>query len=215
MSDEHDVRPVVESIGESIPQPVAEPAVSSGGFSFSDPRAWLPVVLLLAVVAGLAYYASTLAAKSDALQRQLDAAVQDSKESRQVAADAEATEAVHRTMAIVTAGDMRQLDLLGQPAAPAARARVFWSRPHGLLFTSTSLPPLPSSKVYQVWVLLEGNAPFNAGLLTPNEDGAATVIYSTPADIAPPTGFAVSLETGEAAAPTASAIVLVGDLRER
>jgi len=203
MSDEHDVRPV------------AAPVVSTGGFSFSDPRVWLPLVLLLAVASGLAYYASTLAEKRDALQRQLDAALQDSKASRQVAANAEeATEAVHRTMAIVTASDMTQLNLSGQSAAPTARARVFWSRQHGLVFTSASLPPVPKGKVYQVWVLSAGNAPFNAGVLTPNEDGAATVIYSTPPDIAPPTGFAVSLETGDAAAPTSSAIFLVGDLRD-
>ena len=211
MSEEHDVRPVAESSAEPIP----EPMVSSGGFSFSDPRAWLPIVLLLALAAGLAYYASTLAEQRDSLQRQLDATVQDSKESKQAAAHAEeATEAVHRTMAIVTASDMTQLDLSGQRAAPTARARVFWSRPHGLLFTSTSLPPVPSGKVYQVWVLSAENPPFNAGVLTPNSDGAATIIYSTPPDIAQPTGFAVSLETGEAAEPTSSAIFLVGDLRE-
>ena len=126
----------------------------------------------------------------------------------------EASEAVHRTMAIVTAADMRQVDLFGQSAAPASRARVFWSRQHGLVFTSTSLSPLPKGKVYQVWVLSAGKAPFNAGLLTPNEAGAATVIYSTPPDIAQPTGMAVSLETGEAASPTSNAIFLIGNLRD-
>ena len=202
MSDEDEVIPVVE------------PVVSSGGFPFSDPRAWLPAVLLLALAAGLAYYARTLDEKSAALQRRLDAAVQDAEDSRQIAANAEeATEAVHRTMAIVTAADMRQLDLFGQSAAPASRARVFWSRQHGLVFTSTSLPPLPKGKVYQVWVLSAGKAPFHAGLLSPNEAGAATVIYSTPPDIAP-TGMAVSLETGEAASPTSNAIFLIGNLRD-
>ena len=202
MSDEDEVIPVVE------------PVVSSGGFPFSDPRAWLPAVLLLALAAGLAYYARTLDEKSAALQRRLDAAVQDAEDSRQIAANAEeATEAVHRTMAIVTAADMRQLDLFGQSAAPASRARVFWSRQHGLVFTTTSLPPVPQGKVYQVWVLSAGKAPFNAGLLTPNEAGAATVIYSTPPDIAP-TGMAVSLETGEAASPTSNAIFLIGNLRD-
>ena len=203
MSDEHDVRPV------------AAPVVSSGGFPFSDPRAWLPAVLLLALAAGLAYYARTLDEKSASLQRRLDAAVQETEKSRQIAANAEeATEAVHRTMAIVTAADMRQLDLFGQSAAPASRARVFWSRQHGLVFTSTSLPPLPKGKVYQVWVLSAGKAPFHAGLLSPNEAGAATVIYSTPPDIAQPTGMAVSLETGEAASPTSNAIFLIGNLRD-
>ena len=82
-----------------------------------------------------------------------------------------------------------------------------------LLFTSTSLPKLPQGKVYQVWVLSARDAPFSAGLLVPNDAGAATVIYPTPADIPPPTGVAVSLEREEAAAPTASAIILIGDLR--
>jgi hypothetical protein len=55
MSDEDDVRAV------------AEPVVRSGGFPFSDPRAWLPAVLLLALVAGLAYYARTLDQKNASL----------------------------------------------------------------------------------------------------------------------------------------------------
>ena len=75
------------------------------------------------------------------------------------------------------------------------------------------MPKLPKGKVYQVWVLSAGNAPLSAGLLIPNDAGAATIIYPTPPDMPPPTGVAVSLEQQEAVSPTASAIILIGDLR--
>lgn len=198
--------------------PEPEPPVPSGGFSYADPRAWVPIVLLLLAIGGLGFYARTLHDRADALQRRLDDAAQQAPSSPasspSAAANAgAAAEAVERTMAIVTAPTMTQLDLLGQSAAPTARARVFISREHGLLFTSTSLPKLPSGKVYQVWVLSAGNAPFSAGLLVPNEAGAATIIYPLPPDMPLPTGVAVSLEQEEAVSPTASAIILIGDLR--
>ena len=208
MNDEHDVRPEADS-GEA-----ESSTVKSGGFSYADPRAWLPIALLLLLAVGLGLYVQTLHGTIESLQRQLDAAPQETNAPSPTVADPdEAAEAVTRTMAIVTAPTMTHLDLAGQSTAPSARARVFWSREQGLLFTSTSLPKLPPGKVYQVWVLSARDAPFSAGLLVPNDAGAATVIYPTPADIPPPTGVAVSLEQEEAAAPTASAIILIGDLR--
>ena len=194
-------------------EPEAEPAVQSGGFSYADPRAWLPIVLLLLLIGGLGLYARTLHDRAGELQSRLDAARQETEKSPPAADAGDAAEAVERTLAIVTAPTMTHLDLAGQSAAPSARARVFASREHGLLFTSTSLPPLPKGRVYQVWVLSARDAPFSAGLLVPNEAGAATVIYPTPADMPPLTGVAVSLEREEAASPTATAIILIGDLR--
>ena len=204
------------SLSPESPEP--EAAAPPGGFSYADPRAWPPIVLLMLVIGGLGFYAQRLHDRADALQRSLDAARQEAASSPPApsppAADAgDAAEAVERTMAIVTAPTMTQLDLLGQSAAPTARARVFISREHGLLFTSTSLPKLPRGKVYQVWVLSAGNAPLSAGLLVPNEAGAATIIYPTPPDMPLPTGVAVSLEQEEAISPTTSAIILIGDLR--
>lgn len=198
--------------------PAPEAVVPPGKFSYADPRAWLPIVLLLLVIGGLGLYARTLHEQAEALQRRLDEAGQQASSqaasSPAAATDrGDAAEAVERTMEIVTAPTMTQLDLLGQSAAPNARARVFISREHGLLFTSTSLPKLPKGKVYQVWVLSAGNAPLSAGLLIPNDAGAATIIYPTPPDMPPPTGVAVSLEQQEAVSPTASAIILIGDLR--
>lgn len=199
--------------GGLSPQP--EAAAPSSGFSYADPRALLPIVLLLLVIGGLGFYVLTLHDRIEVLQRGLDDAPQETGTSQAaaVANPDDAAEAVARTMAIVTAPTMTQLDLAGQSAAPSARARVFMSREHGLLFTSTTLPKLPQGKVYQVWVLSEGNAPLSAGLLVPNDAGAATVIYPTPADMPQPTGVAVSLEQDEAASPTTSAIILIGDLR--
>ena len=69
------------------------------------------------------------------------------------------------------APDTARVDLAGQPAAPSASARAFWSRSRGLVFTASNLPALPEGRVYQLWVLTGQPAPISAGLLTPDRDG--------------------------------------------
>ena len=96
-----------------------------------------------------------------------------------------------------------RIDLTGQPNAPAARARAFWSRSRGLVFTASSLPSLPAGRVYQLWVLTAAGPPISAGLLQPDQTGALTAAFQTPPDIPPPTQLAVSDEpAGGVPAPT-------------
>jgi hypothetical protein len=46
----------------------------------------------------------------------------------------------------LTADDLVPVDLAGQPAAPRALARAFWSRSRGLVFAGSKLPPLPPGR---------------------------------------------------------------------
>jgi anti-sigma-K factor RskA len=113
-------------------------------------------------------------------------------------------------LAVLTAPDVRQINLVGQPSAPAASARVFWSRSHGLVLTAANLPVLPPGRVYQLWFISRGT-PVSAGLLSaPDERGGLTTTISTPADIAAPDAVAVSLEpAGGVPQPTGN-IYLIG-----
>ena len=113
-------------------------------------------------------------------------------------------------MAVLTAPDLARIDLVGQPDAPDARARAFWSRERGMVFSASRLPPPPPGKTYQVWVVTTDPAPISAGLIEPDPQGHVDVVFATPPDIAQPKAVAVTLEpAGGVPAPT-GAKYLVG-----
>ena len=113
-------------------------------------------------------------------------------------------------MAVLTAPDLARIDLAGQPDAPDARARAFWSRERGMVFSASKLPPPPPGKTYQVWVVTADPAPISAGLIEPDPQGHVDVVFATPPDIPQPRAVAVTLEpAGGMPAPT-GAKYLVG-----
>jgi hypothetical protein len=113
-------------------------------------------------------------------------------------------------MAVLTAPDLARIDLVGQPDAPDARARAFWSRERGMVFSASRLPPPPPGKTYQVWVVTTDPAPISAGLIEPDPQGHVDVVFATPPDIPQPKAVAVTLEpAGGVPAPT-GAKYLVG-----
>ena len=69
-------------------------------------------------------------------------------------------------IAILTAGDMRAVEL-APPAGPrTAAARAYWSPTRGLLLAADELPPPPAGRVYQVWLIgPSGASPVSAGVL--------------------------------------------------
>lgn len=174
------------------------------------PLLWLPAAAVLAIAAGLGIYAyglqgriAVLEARLEQAETRAEIAERSTSEVQQVAVRAQ------NAMGVLVSPDMARIDLAGQPAAPVAMARAFWSRNRGLVFTATNLPPLPAGRVYQIWVLTSG-APISAGLVMPDDGGTATAVIQTPSDIPPPAGVAVSLEpAGGVPAPT-GAIYLAG-----
>jgi len=166
-------------------------------------REWLPLAAAVILAIGLGLYSwqlqrrvSTLEARVAEAERSVDTAQRATVEAQRAADQAQAA------MAVLAAPDMVRIDLAGQPTAPRATARALWSRNRGMVFTTTNLPLAPRGRVYQVWVVTAGG-PVSAGLLTPDPSGRAAAFFSTPADIAPPTAIAVTLEpAGGVAAPT-------------
>ncbi len=102
--------------------------------------------------------------------------------------------ALEAQLSVLASPDTARVDLAGQPAAPSASARVFWSRSRGLVFTASNLPALPEGRVYQLWVLTGQPAPISAGLLTPDRDGRVTAVFATSPDLPKPVAMAVTLE---------------------
>jgi anti-sigma-K factor RskA len=141
-------------------------------------------------------------AQTQAAQRQLaDVQTQLTRASVEI-------QRVSLTTTILAAPDVVRVDLKSEPKVAGAVARAFWSRSRGTLFTSHSLPPLPSSQVYQLWILTESET-LSAGLLSPDAQGRALIV-ADPSTVDAPKAFAVTIEpAGGVAAPTTTP-VLVG-----
>jgi anti-sigma-K factor RskA len=165
--------------------------------------AWLQVAAMLVLGAGVFLYAqrmqtrvSNLEARLAQAQTQVASADRLTAELRTVAFRAQSA------MGVFAAPDVARIDLAGQPVAVSARARALWSRQRGMVFTVANLPPLPTGRIYQVWVVT-AQAPVSAGLLTPDASGGGSVYFETPVDILPPVAVAVTLEpAGGVPAPT-------------
>lgn len=117
--------------------------------------------------------------------------------------------AVESRLAVLTAADLKQVTLAGQPPAPGASGRGFLSRSRGIVFAASNLPPLPSGRTYQLWYLTPG-APVSAGLFKPDAAGDAVLSLTPPPASITTNGLAVSIEPdGGVVAPT-GAIYLAG-----
>jgi hypothetical protein len=138
-------------------------------------------------------------------QRQLASTTQQTL-TREQASAAE----VRREIEIATAPDVKRIDLAGQPAAPRAAGRVFWSPSRGVIFTASNLPPLPPGRVYQLWYVTTP-APVSAGLVSPDPSGQSRNLTPAAGPVQPK-AFALTIEpAGGVAAPT-GAFYLLGSL---
>lgn len=165
---------------------------------------WLLLAASLVAAAGLGAYSLQLRGRIADLDAQLQQAVTQATLAQQQIADARRTSAdLQSQLGVLAAPDLVRVDLSGQPNAPAASARAFWSRARGMVFTASNLPALPAGRVYQVWVLPASGAPVSVGLLQPDQAADRTTVFQTPPDIPTPAQVAVSDEpAGGVPAPT-------------
>jgi anti-sigma-K factor RskA len=82
-------------------------------------------------------------------------------------------------LSILTASDMREVSLAGRENALAAAARAYWSPTRGLLVVADRMPAPPPGRVYQVWVIDNGQ-PVSAGLLGDQASGRGMLIAPPP-----------------------------------
>jgi anti-sigma-K factor RskA len=164
---------------------------------------WLAAAAMLALTAGLAVYVGELRERVRSLELQLrEALVRVDDGERRIAVALRTAADAQAPLVVLTAADLRRIDLAGQPVAPAASARAFWSRSRGLVLTGSNLPPLPPGRIYQLW-FVSARAPVSAGLIAPDNNGQVRTVLNTPADLPDPVALAVTLEPeGGVPAPT-------------
>jgi len=198
---------VLAAVGAETSRVAAPPMSPRRPFATA---AWLSAAAALVMALVLGWYSASLRQRIGGLEALLREAMTrlDRTEQQLASATRDADRAQVR-LAVLTAPDMKQVDLAGQSPAPRAAGRAFLSRSNGLLFAASELPALPAGRTYQVWFLTPG-APVSAGLIAPDQNGRATAAFDVPSAAASPTGVAVSIEPeGGVAAPT-GAIYLAG-----
>jgi anti-sigma-K factor RskA len=164
---------------------------------------WLAAAAMLLVTIGVAGYAGSLRERVRALEAQLhDALLRVEDGERRVNVALRAAADAQTPLSILMAPDVRRIDLAGQPVAPAASARTFWSRSRGVVLTAANLPPLPAGRTYQLW-FVTAQAPVSVGLLKPDAAGRATVVLANATNLPDPAAVAVTIEPdGGVPAPT-------------
>ena len=207
---------VLSTIDREPQRSAAAPAVIANAPQGTNPW-WLAAAAVLAAVL-VGGYALAQQAHIGFLNQALEEArAQTAAAERQlIDARSELTGAqrqlqrVSLTTDILASPDVIKVDLKGQPAAPSAVGRAFWSRTRGTIFSANALPALPSSQVYQLWIVT-ATGPVSAGLLSLDQQGTALVVDNTTTPDRP-AAFAVTIEpAGGLPAPTGDK-VLVGAL---
>jgi anti-sigma-K factor RskA len=156
---------------------------------------WLAAAASLVFAAALGMYAANLRSRIGALELRLQEATERAAAGERQLAELRRVNADARSqLAILVAPDLQRIDLAGQPRAPQASARAFWSRSRGLVFTASNLPAVPPGKTYQLWVLTKQPAPISAGLFKPDPQGRVAALFETPPDLPQPIGMAVTIE---------------------
>lgn len=154
---------VLAGLGSSRVPDLASVAPAPSGVAVAGPgRRWLAIAAAAVLVLGgmLAVSQQRAGRLADQL-RHADAEVARlASEATTVAAQADLA------VAILTATDMRRIDLQGFDLSRDATARAYWSGTKGLLIVADRLPVPPPGRTYQVWLIRDGTpGPVSAGLI--------------------------------------------------
>jgi len=114
--------------------------------------------------------------------------------------------ALREALDLIQAPETREVTFgQGQPTPP--RGRVFF-RPSGVLLIASHLPPPPTGKTYEMWII-RGGKPAPAGLFRSDAQGDAIHLYRP---VTPPTEndtVAVTMEAaGGVTAPTSTPVIV-------
>lgn len=97
---------------------------------------------------------------------------------------AETSSQADLAVTILTAADMRRIDLQGVDVSRNATARAYWSATRGLLIVADRLPAPPPGRTYQVWLIGSSAAgPVSAGLIGGGGSGRGMLIVTPPGGV--------------------------------
>ncbi len=143
-------------------------AANPAGITRTKPARWTPGPLWLGLAAGLVLVLGGLVAlsmqRTEELRQEVRRIEQETAQLRQRIT--ETSSQADLAVSILTAADMRRIDLAGVDASRNAVARGYWSASKGLLIVADRLPAPPPGRTYQVWLIGSSSAgPVSAGLM--------------------------------------------------
>ena len=99
--------------------------------------------------------------------------------------------------------------VFGQGQQQPPRGRVFVNARRGVLLIASNLPPAPSGKIYELWVIPRQGAPLPSGLFQSDAQGDALYLRGGAVDMDTAGAIAVTLEPASGSnAPTTTPIVV-------
>jgi anti-sigma-K factor RskA len=107
---------------------------------------------------------------------------------------------LNEAFAILNQPDARQVVFGGATTQPP-RGRVFLDPKRGVLLLASNLPPAPSGKLYEMWVIPKGGKPVPAGLFQSAADGTALHLWVDRVDVDHTAAIAVTVEVAAATVP--------------
>ena len=114
---------------------------------------------------------------------------------------------LNNAIAILSAPEARQV-VFGEGAPRPPRGRVFVDPTRGVLLLASNLPPAPTGKIYEMWIIPKGGKPSPAGLFQSANDATAMHLQPGPVDLATTAVVAVTLEpAGGVPQPTSTPII--------
>jgi hypothetical protein len=163
---------------------------------------WLNWVLVPAAIA-LALLSFALSWQNSKLAAQLQ------KQEHLAHAYIKEREKTEKLLSVLASPDTLTVKLTGTSGAPNASGIVKYNGRTGTVVGSANLPPLPSDKVYQLWLIPVNGAPISAGVFGVSDDGRGGVVTAeVPANTAVK-AFAVTIEpAGGEAQPTGPKVLL-------
>jgi anti-sigma-K factor RskA len=121
---------------------------------------------------------------------------------------------LQRTREIVstlTATDAMTVTLVAAKTPPQPQGKVMYMKDRGgLIFLASNLPPVPSQKAYELWLIPVQGAPMPAGVFKPDTHGSATVLNPPLTPGVEAKAFAITVEPEAGSATPTMPIVMVG-----
>jgi anti-sigma-K factor RskA len=140
---------------------------------------WLAAAAVLALALGAALYFSL--ERERRIASELARVAGEITQLQQELGDNDAQ--ANMVLSILTASDMRSIDLAPDNPAQQFGARAYWSPTHGLLVAGDRLPQPPPGRVFQVWLIGSGGGPVSAGILGSRSPGRGMLIVAPPRGI--------------------------------
>jgi anti-sigma-K factor RskA len=154
---------------------------------------------------------AALAIISFALWRQNVQLFAELRDAQRIASDFE-KERVHvqKLINVLSAPDTITVKLAGTADGSHNSGIVRYNIRSGLLVYTADLPPLPATKVYQLWLVPTDGAPISAGTFVPPAPGQSHLFSSAIPSNSEPKAFAVTIEPAPGVPKPTGPKVLLG-----